>query len=68
MAEPNDTAAAHGLVFEFDGDSVDLVDTIAPGQPRIRFSLAEYEAFCRGVQAGEFDLHALADRARDPDR
>jgi hypothetical protein len=57
----------HGLVFEFHTDGVDLIDTWAPGQPRVRFSLAEYEAFHRGVQAGEFDLEVLKARAQEPD-
>ena len=63
MAEPELPVADHGLRFEFHAEGVDLVDSEAPGQPRVRLTLAEYEAFRQGVLAGEFDLDTLRGRA-----
>lgn len=63
MAEPEMPVADHGLRFEFHSDGVDLVDSQAPGQPRVRLTLAEYEAFHQGVLAGEFDLDTLREGA-----
>jgi hypothetical protein len=63
MAGSHEAAADHGLHFEFHGDGVDLVDLAGPGQPRVRMSMAEYEAFHEGVLAGEFDLDVLRERS-----
>ena len=62
---PEDTAPDHGLAFVFDGDTVELVDNAAPDRPRIRFSLAEYEAFRQGTRAGDFDLERLRSRSTE---
>ena len=47
--------AGHGIRIEFDGDWVDFVDTWAHGEPRVRFTRHEFEAFVEGICGGQFD-------------
>jgi hypothetical protein len=48
--------AGHGIRVDIADDWVELVDTWAEGQPRVRFTRPEYEAFIESVRRGQFDL------------
>jgi hypothetical protein len=55
----------HGINI-IRGEDVELVDTVAPGRPSVRFSRAEFQAFLAGVHNGEFDLNTLLSSGARP--
>jgi hypothetical protein len=57
--------AGHGIRIEIGDDWVEFVDTWADGEPRVRFTRQEYEAFVEGVRRGQFDALPRPRQASD---
>jgi hypothetical protein len=57
--------AGHGIAVEVGEDWVELIDTLAAGNPTVRFTKDEFAAFVEAARRGDFDQENLDGPRRD---